>query len=97
MCEAIGARRLVRLRYGDDAAHRLFAPYAVFHATTGKVNVAGVQVENPADADPSERPERRSFEVRRIASLTLTDDPFEPDARFDLRGAQYRLGFVCRV
>lgn len=95
LCSAIRERKIVRLRYKADAAQRLFAPHAVFHSSTEKVLVTGMQVENPSK--PWDRYEPRNFEVGLIKDIALTKDAFAPDQRFSSSDDRYRYGVICAV
>jgi hypothetical protein len=94
-CAAIRERQIVQLRYKDDVSWRLFAPHAVFHSSTEKVLVTGTQVENPSK--PWDRYEPRNFEIGLIKAMTLTDDKFTPDHRFNSRDERYSHGVICAV
>lgn len=95
LCDAISKRLLVRLRYDDDTAERLFAPYGVYQSTTSKILVTGIQVENPAD--PQENREPRNLEVGKIRTLTVTGAKFVADVAFNFRDKRYQRGFICRL
>ena len=95
LCRAVAARALVELRYDDDPAPRLFAPHAVYRSTTGRMNVGGTQVDNPAAS--LDRFEPRVFEIGLIRTLRLTDTNFRPDARFSPEEPRFQEGVVCSV
>lgn len=95
LCNAIRDRNLVRIRYKDDAADRLIAPYAVYTSSKDKVLLAGTQINNPGQ--PLDAWEPRNLEVGLMRSVTLTDTKFEPDTRFDPSDPRYKNGFVCRL
>lgn len=95
LCAAIKQRVLVRVRYKDDLQARLFAPYAVYEATTGKFLVMGTQISNPAD--PLHNYEPRNLEVGLIKGIEATSTPFTLDPRFNPNDDMYERGFLCRV
>ena len=95
LCEAVRARVLVRLRYKDDVSERLIAPYGVYTSTKDKVLLACTQIDNPGK--PLDRWEPRNLEVGLMTSVTLTDEKFQPDPRFDPSDARYQNGFLCRI
>lgn len=95
LCEAVRAKVLVRVRYKDDFSERLLQPYGVYTSTKDKVNLASVQVDNPAD--PLARWEPRNLEVGLMQSVVLTDSSFEPDPRFDPSEPRYQNGFICCI
>ena len=95
LCAAIGKRVLVRLLYKDDVMPRLFAPYGVYEATTGKFLVAGTQLNNPAD--PLSNYEPRNLEVGLIRGVAPTDTTFAADPRFNPFDEKHERGFLCRI
>lgn len=95
LCEAIGRQVTVRLRYKDDFAERVIAPYGVYFSTTCKVNLTGTQIDNPGK--PSDKWEPRILEVGLVRSVTITDTEFKPDPRFDPSEPRYQNGFICRI
>lgn len=95
LCRAIRERVLVRLRYKDDLADRLFEPAAVYVSTRDKVCVSGVQIQNPAD--PMSNLEPHNFEVGKISALSLTDQGFVVDPTFDRFDPKYANGIICSV
>lgn len=95
LCQAIAQRVLVLITYEGDFISRTFAPHAVYYSTADKVNVFGIQIDNPAD--PLERHVPRMFEVGRIVSLSLTAANFQPDARYNRFDSRYQYGVICGV
>ena len=95
LCEAITKKVLVRLRYDDDVAERLVAPYGVYRSTKDKYLLACTQIDNPEK--PLDRWEPRNLEVGLMTSVSLTKSEFKPDTRFDPHDARYQNGFVCRI
>lgn len=95
LCEAIRDKVLVRVLYKDDVAERLLQPYGVYTSTQDKVNLASVQVDNPAE--PLARWEPRNLEVGLMRSVVLTDRSFDPDPRFNPSDTRYQNGFVCCI
>jgi hypothetical protein len=76
LCDAIRQRRLVALRYRDDVTERLFGPDAVYEAPTGKTLVDGMQIQALSGWESDNA--LRSFEVGRLRSVRLTDEPYVP-------------------
>ncbi len=95
LCAAIQQRTRVALRYEDDLAARTFDPYAVFWSSKRKVCVSGMQISNPSK--PMDRLEPHIFEVGKIRTLSLTDEMFSVDPRFDRGDRKYRGGIICAV
>jgi hypothetical protein len=95
LCRAVAERLLVELRYDSEVVPRLFAPHLVYESTTGRVNVAGTQVENPNQPDDAFEP--RIFEVGLIRTLRLTDTSFRPDARFSPEEPRFHQRVICSV
>lgn len=95
LCQAIRERRVVELRYDDDAQFRRFEPAAVYNTAKHKICVSGVQLTNPNEPGDEQGP--HNFEVGKIADLTLTDVNFQPDPRFDRFDAKYKNGIICCV
>lgn len=96
LCRAIGEHVLVELRYDREQYPRLFAPHAVYESTLGRLNVAGVQYDNPQQPG-GDRNEHRIFQVGLIRTLRITDTYFRPDVRVDPDDPRYRNGIVCSV
>lgn len=96
LCRAIGEHVLVELRYDREPRPRLFAPHAVYESTLGRLNVAGVQYDNPQQPG-GDRNEHRIFQVGLIRTLRITDTYFRPDVRVDPDDPRYRNGIVCSV
>jgi len=95
LCNAVGARWLVELRYEGEKAHCLFAPHAVFRGSTGIISVSGLRLANAVDAMPDQA--TCILEVGRITALKVTDVPFEPTGRFDRRDDRHENGVICSV
>lgn len=95
LCSAIAKRVRVTLHYEDDAFARTFEPHAVYHTSKGKVCVSGNMTANPND--PADKLGPHNFEVGRLRSLSITDDKFIPDPRFDRHDAKYRHGIICSI
>ncbi|PPD00483.1 MAG: hypothetical protein CTY31_05030 [Hyphomicrobium sp.] len=95
LCDAVKNRLLVRIRYKDDHAERLIAPYGVYRSTKDKYLLASTQIDNPEK--PLDRWEPRNLEVGLMTSVVVTDTKFQPDVRFDPFDARYSNGFVCRI
>ena len=95
LCRAIRERLLVRLEYDQDFASRLFAPHAVYRSTRNKINVSGMQIDNPMQ--PLDRLAPRIFEVGRIRSVEIIMHHFQPDPQFTRSDPRYRNGIICSV
>lgn len=95
LCEAIGKRVMVELRYDDDHAFRLVAPYVVFHPEDSDVCLSCYQVRNPEK--PLDDHEPRNFTVGKITALRLTWTVFAIDPRFNRHDPKYRHGVLCSV
>ena len=96
LCRAVRDRLLVELRYDREPRPRLFAPHAVYESTLGRLNVAGVQYDNPQQPG-GDRNEHRIFQIGLIRTLRITDTYFRPDVRVDPDDPRYRNGIVCSV
>jgi hypothetical protein len=92
--QAIRDRVRVQLRYDDDFVTRLFEPTAVYWSSQEQVCVTGIQIVHPTD--PSGR-QARDFKVGKITALTLTEDSFVPERRFDRFDPKYDRGIICSV
>lgn len=93
LCDAMAKKVLVHLRYDDDVASRSFQPEVLYHSTTHKVLVAGVQVNNPEK--PLDQLEPRFFEVGKMTSVTITDSPFVRAPDYNRFDARYANGIIC--
>jgi hypothetical protein len=93
LCRAIKDKVLVTLTYKGDGVTRTFQPSAVYHTTTGKVCVSGVQITNPLK--PADNLEPHNFEVGLINSLTLTDRGWIVADTFDRFDKKYAKGIIC--
>lgn len=92
---AIDTRRLMSLRYDDDMLARTFQPAALYHSSGDKVCVTGIQIGNPAD--PRSNGEPRVFEVGRMRSAEITDQPFSHPAKVDRLDSRYAGGIIKSV
>lgn len=95
LCEAIGKRVMVELRYDDDHAFRLVAPYVVFNPEDGDICLSCFQVRNPEK--PLDDHEPRNFTVGKITGLRITGTAFGIDPRFNRHDPKYRHGVLCSV
>lgn len=95
LCRAISARRLVSLSYKHDRIMRVFQPSAVYHTTTGKVCVSGVQITNPAK--PEDNLEPHNFEVGLVSSLSVTEHGFVSHDILDRSDKKYANGIICPI
>ncbi len=94
LCSAIKARKLVTLTY-DDYVARTFQPTAVYVTSKDKVCVSGVQIINPVK--PLDNVEPHNFEVGKITSVVITDQPFLVPSNFDRFEKKYDKGVICSV
>ncbi len=85
----------MRLEYDQDFAPRLFAPHAVYRSTRNKINVSGMQIDNPMQ--PLDRLAPRIFEIGRIRAVEITMHHFQPDSQFTRSDPRYRNGIICSV
>lgn len=95
LCRAISARVLVSLSYKHDGVTRTFQPSAVYHTTTGKVCVSGVQITNPAK--PEDNLEPHNFEVGLLSSLSVTERVFVTHDTIDRFDKKYANGIICSI
>lgn len=93
LCRAIAAKVLVTLAYKNDGATRTFQPSAVYHTTTGKVCVSGVQITNPVK--PADNLEPHNFEVGLINHVTATERAWVIIDGFDRFDPKYAKGIIC--
>lgn len=93
--EAIDARRLLSISYDDDFAPRTFQPSALYHSTSDKVCVTGIQIRNPAMV--AENGEPRVFEVGKMRNVAMTDHPFTQAATVDRFDKRYAKGIIKSV
>ena len=93
--EAINRRVLVELRYDDDMAFRLIAPYVVFQTEAGSVCLSCFQINNPGE--PMDANEPRNFTVGKVSAVRLTDTRFAIDPRFNRHDPKYRHGVLYSV
>ena len=93
LCEAIAGEVLVTLIYKRDGVNRTFQPSAVYHSTTGKVCVSGVQITNPAK--PEDRLESHNFEIGLINQLSLTERAWIVNAPIDRLDKKYVKCIIC--
>lgn len=92
-CRAIAAKVLVTLTYKNDGVARTFQPSAVYHTTTGKVCVSGVQITNPVK--PADNLEPHNFEVGLINHVAATERPWVIGDTFDRFDPKYAKGIIC--
>jgi hypothetical protein len=95
LCHAVGARWLVELRYDGARTAGLFAPHAVFRGADGTISVSGLHLSGPGSAVPDET--TSILVIGRIATLKVTDMPFEPARRFDRADHRHENGVICSV
>ncbi|PVX27912.1 hypothetical protein DD559_19435 [Sphingomonas pokkalii] len=93
--DAIDARRLLSLRYDDDVLPRSFQPAALYFSSGEKVCVTGIQISNPAELQSNGEP--RVFEVGRIRTVEITDQPFRQPATIDRSDSRYAGGIIKSV
>lgn len=93
LCKAIADKVLVTLTYKHDGVVRTFQPSAVYHSTTGKVVVSGVQITNPAK--PADNLEPHNFEVGLINHIAVTERGWVIGDTFDRRDPKYANGIIC--
>lgn len=93
LCQAIAGLRMVEMSYAGRPVR--LAPHAVFQSSGGQLLVTGPTVPLPGQR-PS-RPGARSFDLRNIQSLSLTDELFQPDPDFDATAHRFRFGVRCSV
>lgn len=95
LCNAVGGRWLVELRYDGEPKPGLFAPHAVFRGADGTVSVSGLRLAGPAGALPDAA--TSILVVGRIATLKVTDMPFEPASSFHRADERHENGVICSV
>ena len=95
LCNAVGARWLVELRYDGHPTAGLFAPHAVFRGSDGTISVSGLHLAGPGSDLPDEA--TSILVIGRIATLKVTDMPFEPARRFDRADQRHENGVICSV
>jgi hypothetical protein len=95
VAEAIDARRLLSLHYDDDMMARTFQPAVLYHSSGDKVCVSGLQIGNPVE--PRENGEPRVFEVGKMRSVEVTDQPFGQLVTFDRFDKRYAGGIIKSV
>lgn len=83
LCDAIRAELIVELWYDRDMAPRAYEPEVVYHSSKGKICVDGRLVVQGGSVP-------HTFEVGKIARLTVTDRKFRRDPRFQLSNSKYR-------
>ncbi len=93
LCTAIANRNMVTLHYKKEGVARTFQPSAVFHSTTGKVLVSGVQITNPAK--PEDDLEAHDFEVGLIDRLSATETVWITGDTLDRSAKKYAKGIIC--
>lgn len=93
LCEAVRLRRVVTMTYAGRPVR--LAPHAVFRSSGGHLLVTGPTVPRPGERP--DRPGARSFDLRNIGSLTITDEAFQPDPSFDAGSHRFRHGLECSV
>lgn len=95
LCDAIKRHRIVSLRYKGQLYSRTFEPYIIYRSTKDKILLGGTQTRD--DSQPTKPPEPHNFEVKLISALTVTDDVFKYDDRFDPANDIYRNGIICII
>lgn len=95
VADAIDARLLLSLRYDDDILARTFQPAVLYHSSGDKVCVSGLQISNPAES--RENGEPRVFEVGKMRTVEVTDQPFGQPATFDRSDKRYAGGIIKSV
>jgi hypothetical protein len=95
LCQAIGRRFVLLLRYEEDVRYRLFLPYAVFHGPGDKVLLDGVQIIEMNQ--PQDEADMWTLEVSRIVDIRVMDRSFEPREGFQIADTRYAGGVICSV
>lgn len=97
LCEAIKRHLIIRLRYKGQNYSRTFEPYVIYHSPADKdrILIGGIQMKDASK--PLEKPSPHKFEVNLISALTVTDETFKYDLRFDPTLDEYRNGIVCVI
>jgi hypothetical protein len=95
LCIAIRRRVLVKFRYNGDTEERLFEPNVVYLSSKHRLCVGGVQL---ADAKtPLNNLRTDSFELGKIKSVSLTEQPFLTDGVIDRFDGEYVNGIICSI
>lgn len=95
LCDAVGARKLVKFRYRQELGERTFAPYIVYRTSAGHEHVSGYLMVHPQK--PLIEPVWRDFETKEIQALSVTDKVFAVDLSFNPLNKRYANGIVCHV
>lgn len=93
LCWAITQSRQVAFSYRRDATRVYFQPTVLYLSSSGKANIGGTVVREPAAAGTAR--ERHVFEVAQIGKLVVTSIQFDPDPLFDRRDGRYEAGIIC--
>jgi hypothetical protein len=95
LCQAIGRRFVLLLRYEGDVRYRLFLPYAVFHGPDERVLLDGVQIIEMNQ--PQDEADMWTLEVSRIVDIRVMDRAFTPREGFRITDTRYAGGVICSV
>jgi len=95
LCQAMRERRVVRLRYDTELHYRSFHPYIVYREAEGRVLVGGIRSHDERDIFKAPAPRR--YEVGRISELSVTDETFRIDPRFDSERPEFSNEIVCSI
>jgi hypothetical protein len=92
---AIQQRRVVELRYDNDAADRTVHPHVVYRTATGKECLDAYQVRGPTSS--GSLPDWRLFDLARIRRVEVLSEEFAPAPGYDPNGRKYRHGVIARL
>lgn len=95
LCDAIKAKRFVRIRYEADDAEHMFAPHIVYRSFRGKILVGGVLKDDPNVR--LAKKELHAFALETFRSVVMTEKCFRPSLLFNPFDKIYRNGILCRV
>lgn len=95
LCDAIKKHRVIRLRYKNQTYSRTFNPYIIYRSSEDNILLGGTQTTD--DSKPHKPPTPHKFEVGLITSLTITDETFEFDDRFDPTRDEYHNNIICVI
>lgn len=95
LCDAIKKHQVIRISYKGQNYSRTFEPYIIYRSTHDKILLGGTQKKD--DSQPLKKPQPHNFEVELISALTITDETFEYDERFDPAHDLYRNRTICVI
>jgi hypothetical protein len=91
LIEAVRARRVVELVYGDGV--RVVHPHAVYRTAAGNLRLDALQVSGVTSS--GSLPGWRDFNLMKIADVRVLETTFDVSPEFNLAAERYRHGLLA--